>query len=253
MSEKEAKYTGRKAVWIPVLMGLLLVVLILTAARKPLDPEQKEQHQNATISAAEMDPGAGYKDTEEKMLYFRTADLEITEIGSYTGVYMEDGSDEAVSGVLMIVVTNTAPEALEYAEIILSGESGDAIFMVSALPAGESAVLLERNRMPYDKNAEFTQLRTENVAYFRTELSLMEDVLKIQALDGAVNVTNISDRDIHGDIFICYKNKADDLFYGGIAYRIRIEGGLKSGEIRQIMTKHFSENSTSLIYISVVE
>ena len=253
MSEKKAKNTGKKGTWILVLMGLLVAALILTVALKTSDADPKVPHQNATTLAAEEQPGTIHKDTEAQKPYFLTEGLEITEIGSYTGAYVEDGSDEVVSGVMMIIVSNTTSEALEYAEIILSGESGEAVFMVSALPAGESAVLLERNRMAYDRNAEFSQVRTENVAYFRTELSLMEDVLKIQPLDGAVNVTNISDRDIQGDIFICYKNKAEGLFYGGIAYRVRIEGGLKSGEIRQIMTKHFSDTGTALIYVSVAE
>ena len=32
--------------------------------------------------------------------------LGILDVGSYTGIFMEDGSDEVVSGVLMAVVTN---------------------------------------------------------------------------------------------------------------------------------------------------
>lgn len=120
--------------------------------------------------------------------------MYITEIGKYTGIYMEDGSDELVSDIMMIKVTNEGEQTIQYAEIMM--------------PVGDKEAIFEEN------------------------LSLYEDCVKIQKLDGAMNIFNISEANIGGDIIVYYKNKMSDLLYGGITYRVKIEGGLKKGEVK---------------------
>lgn len=177
--------------------------------------------------------------------------FEITDVGSYTGMYMEDGSDEIVSGVLMIVVTSTSDKTLQYAKITMPAGETDAIFELSTLPPGESVVLLEQNRMAYDKNLGYDFATAENVAFFQQEPSLMEDTFELQILDGVINVTNISDKDIDGEIVVYYKNSATDLYYGGITYRSRVTGGLKAGEIRQVVGGHISATGTKPMFVTV--
>ena len=92
----------------------------------------------------------------------------------------------------------------------------------------------------------------ENAAFFTSELSLMEDSLQIQILDGVMNVTNISDSDIDGDIYIYYKNAAMDLYYGGITYRSSIAGGLKQSETRQLSGGHISKTGTKVMFVNIV-
>ena len=70
-------------------------------------------------------------------------------------------------------------------------------------------------------------------------------------MDGAVNVTNISGEDIEGNIVVYYKNAAKDLYYGGITYRITIEGGLKADEIRQVMTNHASDTGSRIMFVTI--
>ena len=177
--------------------------------------------------------------------------LQIINVGAYTGMYVEDGTDEVVSGVLMLVVKNFSKEAVQYAEITLPTENGDAKFTLSTLPAGESCVLLEQSRMQHTGSEDITRAVSDNVAVFSEELSLQEETLKFQVLDGAINITNISGEDIAGDIVVYYKNAAADLYYGGITYRVRIEGGLKADEIRQIMASHFSESGSKLMFVTI--
>jgi hypothetical protein len=50
---------------------------------------------------------------------------------------------------------------------------------------------------------------------------------------------------------IYYKNSASDLYYGGITYRIRIEGGLAAGEIRQAMGNHLSESGSAVMFVTI--
>ena len=181
---------------------------------------------------------------------FLDSHLKIVNVGSYTGAYVEDGSNDIVSDVLMMVVTNFSEEDVQYAEIIMPTTAGDAIFNLSTLPAGESVVLLEQNRMAYTGEEDTSTAMCQNVAVFSEPLSLREDMLKLQILDGAINVKNISGQDISDDIVIYYKNAAADLYYGGITYRIRIEGGLKADEIKQITATHFSDSGSKIMFVT---
>ena len=177
--------------------------------------------------------------------------LQITDIGKYTGVYMEDGSNEVVSGVLMIVVKNTGEQDIQYAQITLPTDSGEAEFTLSTLPVGESCVLLEQTRLEYVGNEAAFLAEAFNVAVFSEPMSLQEDKLQLQVLDGALNVINISGEDITGDVVIYYKNAAADVYYGGITYRVRIEGGIKADEIKQIMASHFSDSGSKVMFVTV--
>lgn len=176
--------------------------------------------------------------------------LKLTRINSYTGLYMEDGSNEIISGVTMIKVENTGDEYIQYAEIALESDAGTANFVLSTLFPGQSIVVLEKDRKTYDSGAEYSGASAGNVAVFSSVPSLCEDKLEIQALDGVINVTNISGGDIAGDVVIYYKNSRGDLLYGGITYRIRITGGIKNGEIRQIVADHFSASGSTIMFIT---
>lgn len=176
--------------------------------------------------------------------------LRVEKIGSYTGIYMEDGSDEVVSGVAMIIVTNTGDEYVQYAEVSLTYEKAEATFALSTLFPGESVVVLEKNRVSYSELSGEVDAKTNNVSIFNEIPDLCEDKLEVQVLDGAINISNISDENITGDIVIYYKNCAGDMLYGGITYRVRITRGLKTGEIRQIMSEHFNASGSSILFIT---
>lgn len=177
--------------------------------------------------------------------------LKITNVGAYAGIYMEDGSNDVVSGVLMLVVTNLGDTAIQYAEITLPTEGGDAMFKLSTLPAGESCVLLEQTRMAHTGNEDISKATADNVAIFQEPLSLCEKQLQIQALDGIMNVVNISGEDIARDIVIYYKNAAADLYYGGITYRVRLTGGMKNNEIKQLVANHFSDSGSKIMFVTI--
>lgn len=177
--------------------------------------------------------------------------LEITDIGWYTGEYLEDGSNESVENILMVIVTNHGEDDIQYAEIQLLVNGEPAKFSITTLPAGESMILLELNRMPFVAGASYTNAEATNVAVFKTPMDTKSGQLKIQGLNGAVNVTNISGKDIEGDIVIYYKNVYGNTMYGGITYRITIQGGLKAGAVRQIMTKHFITDVSRVMFVTI--
>ena len=178
--------------------------------------------------------------------------MYITEVGKYTGVYMEDGSDEIIPDVLMITVENKGQEAIQYAEVLMPAGDKEAFFSMSTLTPGSKMILLEQNRMEYVEES-YTTAIAKNVVVFSKELGLCEDKVKIQILDGVINITNVSGKDIDEDIIIYYKNSAEDVFYGGITYRARIEGGLEKGEVEQIMVSHCSQTGSTIMFVTCGE
>lgn len=176
--------------------------------------------------------------------------LVIIRTDAFSGVYMEDGSDEVVRDILMIVLENRSQEALQYARIKLDYTDAQADFEVTNLPAGKRVVLLEKNRMPWPDEQPLDAY-VENRAFVEV-FPMYEDVFRITTADGVINVKNISQEDIAGDIFVYYKNVGGDLYYGGITYRVRIEGGLKAGEIAQLMTAHYFEDASEILMVSYV-
>lgn len=186
---------------------------------------------------------------EEELGIELTYGLTITKIGGYTGAFVEDGTDEVVENVLMLVVENNGDEYIQYAEITM----GQALFSLSTLMPGESVVVLEQDRMAYNSNAEYALPEAQNVARFTEEPTLCTDKLYIQTLDGCLNITNVSGADITGDVVIYYKNYVDGLYYGGITYRVRLSGGIASEEIKQIMVNHYKSDASKIVFVTVGE
>lgn len=179
--------------------------------------------------------------------------LAVTQVGSYSGVYMEDASDESVSDVMMIMVENNGDYPLQYAEITLSGEDEEALFKLSTLEVGQTAIVLEAERKKYTSKDKYTAATVQYDVFFSEALNTYGDILKIQPLEGGFNITNISNQDITGEIVVYFKDCVDGMLYGGITYRGRIAGGLKAGEIKQVMSDNFSETNTEVMFITIGE
>ena len=176
--------------------------------------------------------------------------LEITDAGKYTGAYMEDGTDEVVSGTMMILVRNSGSNDIQYARITAVCQGTEYNFTLSNLPAGEGVVLLDQDRKAAVGSAVDSAVLSGAVL-FDAPMSLMEESVEIQGTDGVLEVKNISGEDISGDIYVYYKYSAADLFYGGITFRARVEGGLKAGEQRQISTGHYSPGGCRIVQVTV--
>lgn len=83
-------------------------------------------------------------DDKLKDIFSMECGLEITDMAAYAGIYMEDGSNEIVSNIMMVVLKNTTEKDLQLARIELTFSDFSAKFEVTNLPAGASVVLLEK-------------------------------------------------------------------------------------------------------------
>lgn len=252
-SKKRTKKKSLRGLWIVLIAVAAIFALVIGMALLTGNGEKSVSYatpdsQEPMVSVPE-EITAPVSITE----YILANTLRIDNLGSYTGIYMEDGSDELVSGIMRITVTNIGDQALQYADVTLSGPAGEAEFKFSTLKPGESAVVLEANRKPYSNTDVYTTAATSGIVFFQEELSLQEDKLQIQPLDGGFNITNVSGEDIAGEITVYFKDSAAGMYYGGITYRGRVQGGMKAGEIRQIMSENFSDSGTTVVFITITE
>ena len=272
--------SGKKTLLILLCLAVILLIVGIILISKKDEPqksvvsdtpffEDEVEKEESTVSDITTEepaqttefPAENNKEEEKKsetaapLLWDLGNRLCVTNIGSYTGIYVEDGSDEEVSDILMLKLENRGEEPVEYAVLQMQINDEIAEFTVSALMPGAEVILLERNRMEFDSSFDYTKtpISCVNYAKYLNALELHKDQLNIQLLDGAVNVTNISDTDISGNITIYYKNKDNGVYLGGIAYRISIEGGIGAGEISQKMASHISAVDSDILFVTISE
>lgn len=264
---KKQEKSSSLPVWIiggcVILAAVLIVVIGLLRNGTPIsnpDPTAPSQitqptttptnptnPTNPTDPASPTDPSGGDQTPEQNFLL--DGNLMVTYVGKYAGIFMEDGTDEVVSNVMMLILRNDGEKDLQLARINLHYSDYTAQFEVTNLPAGESVVLLEKNRRAFE-SADYLRAEVVNLVHFSEPMSMQKDKFEVIGGDGYVDIKNISGEDISGEVFVYYKNSATDLLYGGITYRARLSGGIRAGESMRIMTGHYHEGSSRLLMVT---
>lgn len=180
--------------------------------------------------------------------------LLVENLCTYSGAFFEDGSDEPVSDVLALVVTNTSDAWIALAELMLDcGDGTHAFFQISGLPAGSSVLVLERERKCYDAAASYTLPSCTQLAELTdAKLDFSAD-FQILAADGVMNIQNISERDFADDVAVYYKTYQYGLYLGGITYCARVQGGLPAHGIAQCIQGHYTQEHSVLLYMRYAE
>lgn len=178
--------------------------------------------------------------------------IELQALSGYQGPYVEDGTDDIVSDVLVITVRNDGDKTVQYAHIILTQGETAYEFDVTTLPVGASAQLLELSRQPMPDNTDGMTAQVTACAVFDTEPTMCEDVFQIETQDTAITITNNSGSDITGQIYVYYKIAYGDLYMGGITYRVGT-AGLKAGESTTCYAGHFSTDCSKLMFVTYVQ
>ena len=152
------------------------------------------------------------------------ADIKIQHINSYSGIFIEDGSDVEVDNVAAIQVKNTSKKALEFAQIQIY--NGD--------------------KTPLDKSKSITYGGTTGGYTNKLE---KDATIKYQKVDNnGIKVTNKSNKNIPC-VRIFYKYKSSEGYYiGGITYTAKINN-LKAKESQTIYPSHFDSDGGEIMMI----
>lgn len=240
---------SKRDTWIVI--GFLLFVVAVIAAIVLFSVSSSDKTPETEEPVAEMPfdvPGftmledAPHGDLNDK--------LSVSCMGTYSGCFLEDGSDEQVTDVLAVVVKNISSNLIEYGLITLDCGGETASFELSGLPANSYVLVMEKDRRAYDASAELSNLTCVQYAEPNNLIMDFGNDFNVYPSDGVINIENISGRDIQNDVSVFYKNFEYGLFMGGITYRARFSGGIPAGEIAQAIQPHYFTDTSAILYMS---
>ena len=177
--------------------------------------------------------------------------LTLTSLGGYSGNYLEDGSDELVSNVAAILVTNNGDRMLQIADITFQvNDTEQAEFRITDLPAGATVLALEQNRRPYSDEDDYTYGRT--ASGYIDPPSLEEDKFDLDiSEEGKLTLINLTG-ETYGRVYVYYKYvQLGGVYLGGITYRVPFENVPGNGEVES-PAAHFGPNNSKIMAVVVM-
>ena len=179
--------------------------------------------------------------------------LTLVSIGTYSGEFIENGSDSEVENVMSIVVRNDSDKNIQYAEISVAAGDDFYNFSLTTLPIGSSVFLLEIAKKEYDAEKLVRYAFSDSVAVFPKGMDLMTDKFTVSGSDNYIMVTNNTDADFNGAVTVYYKQTKDDQYFGGITYSATAQNGVKAGKSVVIPSDHFKIDTSKLMFVTVSE
>ena len=165
-----------------------------------------------------------------------SGDITCDMFASYSGQFVEDGRDELVENVAAVMVTN-------HSDI----DGIPAIFVISGLPAGESAWVMEYTRLTVADSSVFTY--EDSITSFQASVINDADEVTITAEGNNLIVVN-NTPEVLENVYVYYKTvHADGNYLGGITYRVDL-GDLEPGVPVETIAGHYSEENSRIIRIS---
>lgn len=165
---------------------------------------------------------------------------------SFSGQYVEDGSDIPVENVAAVLVTNHSEDFLDLATIKYEINGKQATFVVTGLPAGTSAWVMESNQMTITKGVDFQYINKTTA--FRSGVVDKTDKITLFAEGNLLTAINNTDEKLEG-VFVYYKTlHTDGNYFGGITYKTTF-GDLEPGEKRTELAGHYDKEKTEIVRI----
>lgn len=182
---------------------------------------------------------------EEKAI-LEEENIACSAFSRFSGQFVEDGSDELVENIAAILVTNQSEQFLDLCTLQYEIEGKEATFIVTGLPAGRSAWVMEKSGMTISDGANFDYQGC--VTSFRDEVVATTDKITISSEGNMLTAVNNTQETLKG-VFIYYKVlHTDGNFFGGITYLIDF-GDIEPGEAVEKVAGHYVEEKTEIVRI----
>ncbi len=167
---------------------------------------------------------------------------------AYEGAYLEDGSEENVTDVAALVLTNTGTTGIEYAQLILIQNGRELSFDATYIPPKSTVLLLEESKQPYSAVA-VTACRCRTVipgVFDRAERTVQIRETGMCTLE----VTNLTDQKLDCvRVFYKHHEGAEDIYVGGITYSAVIPD-LEPGESRTITPYRYASGYAQVVAVA---
>ena len=190
--------------------------------------------------------GSGSGKPSEQTEEIASGDISCDKFGIFSGQFVEDGRDELVQNVAAVLVTNRTDRFLDFATLTFDIDGQTATFILSGLPAGRSAWVMEATRMTATNSSVFTYLNC--VDAFRDDVTASTDKVTITSDGNMLTAVNNTSETLEG-VFIYYRTlHTDGNFLGGITYRVDF-GKLEPGTPVETLAGHFNKDTTEIVRI----
>ena len=201
--------------------------------------------ENGDSGSSDADSG----DSSEPAITLSDPNLKVEAIGSYSGNFLEDGSDEPTANVAAMLITNNSDQMLQIAEITFQvNDTETASFKVTDLPAGTSTLVLEANKREYSEEDSYTY--GETATGYMEQPSLEEDKFDLVTEDGKITLKNKTDQS-YDKVYVYYKYvQLGGAYLGGITYRTPFENVPANGEVESIAA-HFNPESSKIMAVQI--
>lgn len=201
-------------------------------------------------NAKSVDDNEEEGDESVKEILVSDSNLKIESVGSYSGIFIEDGSDEPVTNVAAMLITNNSEQMLQIAEVTFKvNETETATFKVTNLPAGTSTLALETNKREFKDTDSYTY--GETVTGYTEPLGMEEDKFEMTAEKGKITLKNKSDQS-YEKVYVYYKYvQLGGAYLGGITYRTPFENVEPGAEVEAIAA-HFNPDSSLIMGVQIL-
>ncbi|MEE1196655.1 MAG: hypothetical protein UHS54_07250, partial [Lachnospiraceae bacterium] len=179
------------------------------------------------------------------------SNLTVEAVGSYSGNFLEDGSDEPTANVAAMLVTNNSERMLQIADITFQvNDTETASFRVTNLPAGTTVLVLESNKREFKEEDSYTY--GETASGYMDQPTLEEDKFELVTEEGKITLKNNTDQ-AYEKVYVYYKYvQLGGAYLGGITYRTPFENVPAGGEIEAV-AGHFNPDSSQIMAVQILE
>lgn len=173
---------------------------------------------------------------------FCTADegkITVLSLDAASGLFVEKGKQDNVSGVATIVVRNDSGKMLEYGKIVFRvNDCERAEFIVNALPNGAQCVVMETTARPL-ADSDTYKINITDSMFSYCEASTESELYTLAVEGSTIKITNNTKTAM--TVNVAYKYFKDDKYYGGIAFRGTFEN-IAPGETMSQTSNRFNSD-----------
>ena len=173
--------------------------------------------------------------------------ITVQNISSYSGIYVEDGSDQEISNVSAMQMYNSGSNAVEYVSVSVKCNGEQLEFEASDIPAGASVMVQEKNKKAYQSG---TYTECVGTAAKVDGFGMSEDKVQVTPNeDNTFTVTNLTEETIPC-VRIFYKLYMEDkgIYVGGITYNVKVTE-LEAGTSQTVSPSHYAQGYSRLMMV----
>lgn len=172
--------------------------------------------------------------------------LSCDKIASFSGKFIEDGTDVPAENVAALLVTNNSDQFLDLANIVYVIDGQQATFVVTGLPAGKSVWVMEYTKLTVTGDSKISYVGC--TTSFREDAVATGEEVTVKCEGDTLYATNNTDRTLE-NVLIYYKCvHTDGNYFGGITYMVEF-GSIAPGKTIEKLGGHFVNGESEIVRI----